>query len=317
MPDNRTSHSPMSDHAAPTNNARNTANDPAHDGPQRHVARVEAQMRLRIDAPCGDGSMPFRIWGDGEAVVLCHGGSGSWTHWLRNIEALARTYRVIVPDLPGLGDAAEIAMPYSPRSAAEVVHRGLERVLAANEPVHFVAFSWGCTAASQLSVWRARQARSLFLVGPASLGDYPRPAIQPLRKRSRSMSTAELLEVSRYNLQQLMIHEVDAIDDLAIHLQLNNTAKARFKSPQFVRTTAVLDAVRETTLAVKVLYGEYDQPSFPHIEPRRQRLLEARADMEFELVPNIGHWSQYEWAGFNSCLLQWLQRHARHQQVPE
>ena len=309
MPEDRTS--PLTDQPL-TDKTSSPMTEP---GPEHIVARVEAQMRLRIDAPCGDGAMPFRIWGDGEALVLCHGGSGSWTHWLRNIETLARSYRVIVPDLPGLGDAAEIAMPYSPRSAAEVVHHGLQRVLAANEPVHFAAFSWGCTTAAQLSVWRAQQTRSLLLVGPASLGEYPRPAIAPLRKRSRSMSTDELLEVSRYNLQQLMIHNADAIDALAIHLQLTNTAKARFKSPQFVRTTAVLDAVRESTTPLKVLYGEFDQPSYPHIEPRRQRLLEARSDMEFELVPEVGHWSQYEWVGFNNCLLSWLQRHRRQEGV--
>src|SRR5579859_2997484 len=61
--------------------------------------------RLRRDAregrsPCGSGDMVWRVWGAGTPVVLLHGGYGSWTHWLRNIDALAASYRVVAADLP-------------------------------------------------------------------------------------------------------------------------------------------------------------------------------------------------------------------------
>ena len=40
-------------------------------------------------------------------MLLLHGGSGSWTHWLRNIQPLVDAGRqVLVPDLPGFGDSA-------------------------------------------------------------------------------------------------------------------------------------------------------------------------------------------------------------------
>jgi 2-hydroxy-6-oxonona-2,4-dienedioate hydrolase len=40
-------------------------------------------------------------------VVLFHGGSGSWTHWVRNIQPLVAAGRqVIAADLPGFGDSA-------------------------------------------------------------------------------------------------------------------------------------------------------------------------------------------------------------------
>ena len=42
----------------------------------------------------GDGTMVWRRWGpthptSANSLVLLHGGSGSWRHWIRNIEALA------------------------------------------------------------------------------------------------------------------------------------------------------------------------------------------------------------------------------------
>ena len=42
----------------------------------------------------------------GEPLVLLHGGTGSWMHWMRNIEDLARDYMLLVPDIPGSGESA-------------------------------------------------------------------------------------------------------------------------------------------------------------------------------------------------------------------
>ena len=38
---------------------------------------AEAQ---RLETPCGDGSMVWRVWGSGPPLVLLHGGYGSWMH---------------------------------------------------------------------------------------------------------------------------------------------------------------------------------------------------------------------------------------------
>src|SRR5690606_36359389 len=74
------------------------------------VAELGAQAR-RVGTPCGDGEIVWYIWGAGgpdpTRVVLLHGGSGSWTHWVRNIGALVAAGRTVwVPDLPGFGDSA-------------------------------------------------------------------------------------------------------------------------------------------------------------------------------------------------------------------
>ncbi|MDB5843914.1 MAG: hydrolase-like protein, partial [Polaromonas sp.] len=51
--------------------------------------------------------MVWRCWGEGAPVVLLHGGSGSWTHWIRNIPTLVACSRQVwAPDLPGFADSA-------------------------------------------------------------------------------------------------------------------------------------------------------------------------------------------------------------------
>ena len=70
------------------------------------VAAIASAARCKR-TPCGDGEMVWHVWGQGPSVVLLHGGSGSWTHWVRNLEALLRSgHRVLAPDMPGFGDSA-------------------------------------------------------------------------------------------------------------------------------------------------------------------------------------------------------------------
>ena len=91
------------------------------------AAIVDALARTarKVRTPCGDGAMVWRVWGAGEPLVLFHGGSGSWTHWIRNIPELSRHYELWVADIPGLGDSAMPPKPWVPATIADVVVAGL------------------------------------------------------------------------------------------------------------------------------------------------------------------------------------------------
>ncbi|MCZ8108255.1 MAG: alpha/beta fold hydrolase, partial [Burkholderiales bacterium] len=77
------------------------------------AAPLEASAR-RVETPCGEGRMVWRIWGEGPPLVLLHGGYGSWLHWIRTIPAFADRRTLHVPDLPGLGDSDEAPAPGAP-----------------------------------------------------------------------------------------------------------------------------------------------------------------------------------------------------------
>src|SRR5687767_9478449 len=79
-----------------------------------------------FETPCGDGKMVWHRWGKGRPVVLLHGGSGSWMHWIRTIPALASHYTLWVPDQPGFGDSALPPDPVTPQSYAELVKQGID-----------------------------------------------------------------------------------------------------------------------------------------------------------------------------------------------
>ena len=87
-------------------------------------------LAQRHATPCGDGEVVWHTWGTGEPLVLLHGGSGSWTHWIRNVEALAAAgRRVIVPDLPGFGDSARPPGGQDADGVAPVLAEGLPRLV--------------------------------------------------------------------------------------------------------------------------------------------------------------------------------------------
>src|SRR5258708_6334617 len=82
--------------------------------------------------PCGDGgSLAWRGWGQGPALVLLHGWAGSWRHWARNIEPLSRQYRLLAVDLPGQGDSDATTGAASRSEAARAVMRGAREILGA------------------------------------------------------------------------------------------------------------------------------------------------------------------------------------------
>jgi len=85
--------------------------------------------------------MVWRTWGQGPPLVLLHGARGSWTHWLRNIPALAERFSVIVPDMPGFGYSDAPPEPHTVEVLAAAVVRGLGAVTSA--AIRLVGFSFG------------------------------------------------------------------------------------------------------------------------------------------------------------------------------
>src|SRR5579872_798715 len=77
--------------AAPSSAPLRSAPEPAT--PMEFVAELDARATT-VATPCGSGRMVWRCWGEGTPLVLLHGGYGSWTHWIRNIDGLAARHRV-------------------------------------------------------------------------------------------------------------------------------------------------------------------------------------------------------------------------------
>ncbi len=270
--------------------------------PAAELAACEARAR-RVETPCGDGAMVWRVWGPDKPasppLVLGHGGQGAWSHWIRNIAALAAQRTVIIPDLPGQGDSA---MP------AEVSHDGLSAALAGGmrallgegQQADFAGFSFGGAVLAHFALRYPQWVRRLILVGTGGL-DTPHGPIELGRVSGLSGEARQAM--IRSNLLGLMLHHPATVDDLAMHMLMANSRKARMPVVGLVIPDRVVRILNSLKVPLDAIWGEFDRP---HPDPAVQEAVLRRfqPQMAFRVVAGAGHWAMYERPeGFNQALL--------------
>jgi pimeloyl-ACP methyl ester carboxylesterase len=255
----------------------------------------------RWETPCGDGTMVWRGWGSGPAVLLMHGGAGSWRHWVRNLAALTQGHTVIAPDLPGLGDSTRAPDPISADSVAAIVGQGLDTVLGSDAPIHVAGFSYGGVIAGVVAANAGARVRSLTLIGTGGLGP-PNRSVELVRVRDKT--GAERLAAHRDNLLRMMLADPANVDALALEVQEQNTARARLNSGFMWISRALHDALPRVHGHVHAFWGEHEMADRAMLDVRMALLRQARPDVTIEVIPHAGHWVFYEAAdAFNTALL--------------
>lgn len=279
---------------------------PAEDeAPAAAVARIDGSATRR-ETPCGDGVMVWRIFGAGPPLVLLHGGHGSWTHWIRNIGALAVHYTLYVADLPGFGESDTAPVPDNGESMADALCDGLDILLPPPARYDIAGFSFGGIVGGIVAAKQGARVGQFVIIGSSGLG-LPSSGFTGLRKWSSDTPEDELLEIHRNNLAVIMVADPAKIDALALHLQQHNTLQARAKSSDIARSDALRRALPGIRARLICLAGERDVYVVRNLEARRKLFREAQPDVSFGAVPGAGHWAMYESpAAFDAMLLDLL-----------
>jgi pimeloyl-ACP methyl ester carboxylesterase len=277
----------------------------ANETPAECVARIDA-TGLRREVDCGDGVMVWRVFGDGPPLVLFHGGHGSWTHWIRNIPALARHYTLYVMDLPGFGESDAPPGPVDGAEMARIVCDSIDAVIPAPARYDIAGFSFGGIVGGLVAARHGERVGQIVIIGSSGLG-LPSGGFTGLRKWTPDMPDDALMEVHRNNLGVIMIADPAHIDDLALHLQKENTLSARAKSSAIARSDALRRALPDIRARVICLAGEHDVYVVRNLEERKKLFKEVQPEAPFRMVPGAGHWALYEAPDeFNAMLLELL-----------
>lgn len=261
--------------------------------------------------PCGDGHMMWRVWGDDApgrpTLVLLHGGFGAWNHWVRTIPSLEPHYRVIAPDLPGCGDSAQPPEPYDAASLAALLSDGLDAVVPDDAPFDLVSFSFGGVLSGLIAQAQARRIRSLTVVGTPVLGLTTSGPANQLVRVPPDLSPQEAAPLYRGNLEKLMVCDPAAVDDLAMALHTTNMAKTRLRSRSIARTFVLAETLQDLPCRLACIFGESDVTLHPDLAAVRSHVAQTHPGSAFHVIPDAGHWVQYEAAdAFNSILLEVL-----------
>ena len=271
------------------------------------ISRVEAQSQ-RIVQPYAWGDAVWHVWGAGQAaeqalegqaiavasiaskqpLVLLHGGSGSWTHWLRNVEHLAKNRTIWALDIPGFGHSdlpsgvsdADSLVPYM----AEILTRTFS-----GDVVDVMGFSFGGMTAGLVAAEYPHLIRQLILVGAPGLGLFGKEL--PMRGMTPDMDEEAQRKVHCHNLNAMMFVHPDSVTDEVIELQQANVARDRLRRRRIARTDVLAQSQTHWTCPVHGVRGACDA-LYQSTLSKVPQVLSSMAS--FTVVPDAGHWVMFE-----------------------
>lgn len=271
------------------------------------IDALQAQAR-RVPTPmAGGGQIVWHVWGEDAGsvpLVLLHGGSGSWTHWLRNIDALVAAGREVwAPDLPGFGDSDGVPGGQDVDTMLEPLQQGLQLLLGARS-FDLVGFSFGGMTAGMLAAAFPQGVRQLVVVGAPAMWMSSDKAVRLLGWRHLASERARE-QAHRHNLQALMLHDPARIDADTLALHVQNVLRDRLPRRRLSQTDVLARALGRVACPVHAIYGRHDALYSGRHAALEQAFVAATPRFAgLHWVDDAGHWVQYEQPGrFDALLL--------------
>lgn len=221
---------------------------------------------------------------------MLHGGSGSWNHWIRNIDALARSHTVWAPDLPGCGDSALPPGATDADSIFETVAAGIAQC-ANGTPVDLIGFSFGSMVAGFVAAHHPHLIRRLVLIAPPALGLRYSPL--GLKSLAVAMTPEQHEQAVRHNLQRMMLHRPASIDATAVALHTANFARDRLRRRRISRGDVMTRLQLRWQCPVVAICGREDALAREELHRLPEALSHCRLQ-HLHLIDDAGHWVQYE-----------------------
>jgi len=142
-------------------------------GSAKHILRFWAGLERR-DVQVGDHHWVYLDGGKGETILFVHGFGAEKDRWGTFLPAFSKSYRLIVPDLPGFGENSRIA------SARFDIHSQVKRLSRFIEAIgldrfHVVGISMGGYISAYYASEHPEKVMSLCLLDAAGV-DSPIPS---------------------------------------------------------------------------------------------------------------------------------------------
>lgn len=267
------------------------------------------QQAQRVEHPHAAGAVVLHHWvanvPNGQApVVLFHGGSGSWTHWVRSIGTLTEAgHDVWAVDLPGFGDSA----PLPGVIDADGMLPGLAQVLEAQFPlqaVRLVGFSFGGMTAGMLAAASPQLVQQLVVVGAPGIGLTDKHPFRLKGWRHLEDAKAQLAH-HVFNLGALMLHDASGIDRDTVALHVHNVRRDRLPRRRISSTDILVRSLAQVECPVAAIYGAQDALYPGTLDQVEAHMAAAARQWQgLQRVAGAGHWVQYEQpAAFHAVLL--------------
>lgn len=237
-------------------------------------------------------------------LVLFHGGSGSWTHWVRSIGPLLEAgHDVWAVDLPGFGDS-DVPPGVSDADGMLPVLADMLQTLFPLQAVRLLGFSFGGMTAGMLTASYPHLVEQLVLVGAPGIGLRSK---QPFRLKGwrHLQDPREQLLHHIYNLGALMLHDSSCIDRDTVALHVANVRRDRLPRRRISSTDILLRALAQVQCPVAAIYGAFDALYPDDLDTVAALMGDHAAQWQgMQRIAGAGHWVQYEQPhAFHAALL--------------
>jgi pimeloyl-ACP methyl ester carboxylesterase len=239
---------------------------------------ILSRYKLKV----GKAQLTYYCAGDGPAVVLIHGLSGSSRWWSRNIPALARHFRVYGVDLMGFGSSGGQA--FSLAEAPEIVLDWMGRL--GEKEYAVIGHSMGGYIAASIALAIPDQVKKLVLVDAVAL-----PFGRSVFRSAWSLvESLQFMSVDFYPILGLDAMRAGPITLLRAIRDIHQQNKAL--------------AMSQISASTMVVWGENDR-----LVPLAwgKALSEKIPRAQFVLIRKAGHIPMWDQAGvFNQALVPFL-----------
>ncbi|MDQ4005920.1 MAG: alpha/beta fold hydrolase [Actinomycetota bacterium] len=242
-------------------------------------------------------------FGEGPPVVLLHGLAATKLSYLPLLPALAKRYRVIVPDLPGHGESTKRRGSYTPAAFARTVLALMDQLSVDQAAV--IGNSMGGRIALEVAAEAPDRVAALALLDPAAAGlPFPLYArllgLLPTGVGAVPVPWRKRLVVA--GIRQLFAHP-DRLPRNAYlagadeFIRIYRTGKARVALLAAMRgliaddPDAFWERAAATDARTLILWGQKDR-----LVPVRlgRQLARRMPDAELVVLPDVGHVPQFE-----------------------
>lgn len=251
--------------------------------------------------------------GAGELVLLLHGFPEFWYSWRYQIPALARYFKVVVPDLRGYNDSDKPASGYDLDTLATDI-QGLIESLGYTR-AHIVGHDWGGAIAWHMAQKFPQYLNRMVILSAAPVQRFVQELVSNLDQLRRSwyILSFQIPGIPEWLIQQNLAEFVkNLLREQAIRkgaftkedTQIYQSALAKpgalsaalnyyrqmFSPWNWVRDW--INTPNPITVPTLVLWGEEDSLVTPKVTQGLDRLIAAPFDLK--LIPHCGHWIQQE-----------------------
>lgn len=237
----------------------------------------------------------FREQGTGSPVILIHGIPTNSLMWRDIIPQLARTHRVIAPDLLNYGQSAKpTSADVSIQAQSEILVKLMDALGAPRADI--VAHDIGGGVAQLLAVHHPEKVRKLVLMDSVCFDSWPIPEFEPLQlpEAEAKMSLKEFVGMMR-GFMPNGVHNKSVMTDELIAMYLapwssEDGKRAFFRNLRRLNkeyTQAIADKLKHLPHQCLVMWGDKDPFQKPEYAPQ---LVDAIPNAELVWVKNAGHW---------------------------